>query len=143
MIEAVQGFERNIDEFVLDSVREPSIEEFVKELNQQQLDNGVDSNGNIIMPLYTDTTIGFKIRKGQPFDRVTLKDTGAFHESFIVIYHRDSFQLTATDKKRRELQQKYGAAIFGLTDESLEALVIPLKVVMRNNLLKLLTGRTE
>lgn len=66
---------------------------------------------------YTPKTIEIKKIKGQPTDRVTLRDTGDFHASFRLIVERDKFTITADDFKTEELIRKY-RQILGLTDEN-------------------------
>lgn len=66
---------------------------------------------------YTPKTIEIKKIKGQPTDRVTLRDTGDFHASFRLIVERDKFTITADDFKTEGLIRKY-RQILGLTDEN-------------------------
>lgn len=68
---------------------------------------------------YRPLTIQVKIEKRQPYDRVTLKDTGEFYDSFYVETAEDRFYIKASDEKTNWLIKKYGAEIFGLTDDSL------------------------
>lgn len=68
---------------------------------------------------YSPFTIKVKIEKRQPYDRVTLKDTGEFYDSFYVETAEDRFYIKASDEKTDWLIKKYGAEIFGLTNESL------------------------
>lgn len=68
---------------------------------------------------YRPLTIQVKIEKRQPYDRVTLKDTGEFYESFYVETAEDRFYIKASDEKTNWLIKKYGAEIFGLTNDSL------------------------
>lgn len=68
---------------------------------------------------YSPFTIRVKIEKRQPYDRVTLKDTGEFYDSFYVETAEDRFYIKASDEKTDWLIEKYGAEIFGLTNESL------------------------
>lgn len=68
---------------------------------------------------YRPLTIQVKIEKRQPYDRVTLKDTGEFYESFYVETAEDRFYIKASDEKTNWLIKKYGAKIFGLTNDSL------------------------
>lgn len=68
---------------------------------------------------YSPFTIMVKIEKRQPYDRVTLKDTGEFYNSFFVETAEDRFYIKASDEKTDRLIKKYGAEIFGLTNESL------------------------
>lgn len=68
---------------------------------------------------YRPLTIKVKIEKRQPYDRVTLKDTGEFCDSFYVETAEDRFYIKASDEKTNWLIKKYGAEIFGLTNDSL------------------------
>nr|UVX40144.1 MAG: virion morphogenesis family protein [Bacteriophage sp.] len=68
---------------------------------------------------YRPLTIQVKIEKRQPYDRVTLKDTGEFYDSFYVETAEDLFYIKASDEKTNWLIKKYGAEIFGLTNDSL------------------------
>ena len=134
LIRVIDDIERNSDEFVLSVIQDPKIEEIVVLFNQDQLNEGFDANFNRIEPEYTQTTVRYKISKGQNFKDVTLKDTGAFHNSIKLIYQRDGFEIVATDGKRRKLKEKYGAAILGLHDKSIEGLRMVLEVALMQEL---------
>lgn len=71
---------------------------------------------------YAFVTIQIKQVKGQPTDRVTLRDTGDFHASFEVQPEGDGFRITATDPKTDELVERYGEGILALSDEHLESI---------------------
>lgn len=111
----------------LDSIIKTAIENNSRKVTKlntddQLFDKGVDSSGSKISPAYSRTTVSIKNRKGQPTNRVTLKDTGSFHKSFKVDTKKESFKIDATDSKRDKLVKKYsssGENIFGLTDFSL------------------------
>lgn len=72
---------------------------------------------------YATRTIQNKIRKGQPTDRVTLKDTGEFYKSFDVVFDENGFYITSNDDKAKYLVEKYGRTIFRLTDDNLTTLL--------------------
>lgn len=89
--------------------------------SQSQLyERGLDSLGVSISSYqpYTEKTIEIKQMKGQPTDRVTLRDTGEFHASFYVTFESDCFFIDAQDWKTEKLVNKYGYQIFGLTPEN-------------------------
>lgn len=53
--------------------------------------NGADIGGpygDIIRPFYKPSTIKAKLRKHQPYDRVTLKDKGNFYRRMKVFYNK-------------------------------------------------------
>jgi len=83
----------------------------------QLFEMGVDSSGREIASYlpYRPLTVQIKQSKGQPTNRVTLRDTGDFHASFFVIAEDDEFYIVADDWKIAEIEYKYGRQIFGLT----------------------------
>lgn len=107
----------NINNYMEDITR--SIEDEIKEINvHQQYDLGQDRNGDAITPEYAESTIRYKRRKGQPTDRVTLQDTGRYHDTFKIRYEAEGFELYANDWKVGFLDKKYGKEIYGLQDEA-------------------------
>ena len=117
LIENLTKYKANINEYMEDITR--SIEDEIKEINvHQQYDLGQDRYGDAITPEYAESTIRYKRRKGQPTDRVTLKDTGQYHETFKILYEAEGFELYANDWKAGFLDKKYGKEIYGLQDEA-------------------------
>ena len=72
---------------------------------------------------YTARTIQIKQRKGQPYDRVTLRDTGEFYSSLHVEFDDDGFYVTSTDDKAKYLLARYGKTIFRLTNQNFTELL--------------------
>lgn len=101
-------------------------QELILELNRDQLnDQGVNSKGEEIFSYapYSPYTIKRKQRKGQPTDRVTLRDTGKFQAGFKLVVTPGSYRVTSDDKKTSLLVEKYGPYIFGLTSENRDKLI--------------------
>jgi len=121
LLSTVETVERNLnDGFYTKKALEKNKEKIV-ELNVEQLyDYGINSLGIRIDTYdpYSPYTIRVKKEKGQPYDRVTLRDTGDFHKSFEVVFDPASFYITATDGKTQMLVERYGERIFGLTAEN-------------------------
>lgn len=90
----------------------------ISDYNRAQMYEGIRSDDSTIEPEYAELTKVLKIAKGQPYDRVTLKDTGDFYAGFNVDVNTDSYSITSSDDKVVKLVTKYGAKIFGLTDAS-------------------------
>jgi len=88
------------------------------DLQQKQLFSGVDESGDKILPEYTARTVAIKKKKGQPTDRVTLKDTGAFYSEMFLDPREDIYVIDSADEKSGDLQKKYGPEIFGLTEQN-------------------------
>jgi hypothetical protein len=87
---------------------------------------GVDSDNVPIIKErpYTPFTVRIKKQKGQPTNRVTLRDEGDFHSSFKLKKSKTKVQITADDEKTFDLTMKYGDAIFGLIPENFEEVQI-------------------
>lgn len=87
--------------------------------NFQLFEEGIDANGRSL-GVYSRRTIEIKREKGQPTNRVTLKDTGQFYMSFKFKNEATEAYITAnTEKDDKDLAEVYGENILGLTDESL------------------------
>lgn len=97
-------------------------EKYIVKMNadEQLYEQGKNALGVDIssyMP-YTQVTIAIKHQKGQPVNRVTLRDTGAFEKSFFIHCDNKQIIIFARDKKTQKLVKKYGDTIFGLTSEN-------------------------
>lgn len=118
--------------------------DLIIELNtiEQLYKKGIDSTGESIGD-YQPFTIDEKIKKGQPYDRVTLKDTGRFYESFRVHFlnNYDGEILitayTATDDGG-DLIVSWGKDIIGLSEESLSELRTFVKGKLPDLIIKLI-----
>lgn len=92
-------------------------EESILSMNTTRLYvKGERTDGSRITPAYTPFTTQIKMGKGQPTDRVTLRDTGDFYRAFYIEYHTDGFEVYSRDYKADALTAKYGEGIFGLTE---------------------------
>lgn len=102
-------------------------EAYIVDLNaQDQLyEEGVNRLGVSIMDYapYRPLTIAIKEQKGQPTNRVTLRDTGDFENSFYLEVGDKQFEVKASDWKTESLIKKYGRQILGLTDENISSLI--------------------
>lgn len=114
---------RNLDElpeqiftFVGESLEDNK--EYVEDLIGLQHEAGITGTGARITPEYTPYTVAQKKAKGQPSDRVTLKDEGDYRDSITQEVERDRAVIFATDEKAEALSDKYGPEILDFTDES-------------------------
>lgn len=92
---------------------------------QDQLyEQGITATGISIADYepYSDYTVEMKMMKGQPADRVTLRDEGDFHRSFEVETDNEKMMIVASDRKTILLLHRYGEDIMGLTQENIETL---------------------
>lgn len=106
--------------FILSLVKEIVQENthVIEELNRDQLNSGINADSTEIEPEYTELTQRIKASKGQPFDRVTLKDKGNVHKSIKAKVFQKSFEMIAGDPKVPELIVKYGEMWLGLSEDS-------------------------
>lgn len=99
-------------------------EDTIIDMNISQMyDKGEKRTGEKITPEYAPATVQIKKKKGQPTNRVTLRDTFAFQSSIWVQYYVDSFEIKADDWKTEQLVQKYGEEILGLQDPMVKILI--------------------
>jgi hypothetical protein len=91
---------------------------------EQLFESGENSLGVSIASYapYTPITIEIKRMKGQPTNRVTLRDEGDFESSFYLVISDKQFEIKASDWKTEELVEKYGSSILGLTKENIASL---------------------
>ena len=124
LINRVQNFESNINQYIKAEIAED--EAYICDMNSQNqlYERGINSKNKKIADYapYTSTTIAIKKLKGQPTNRVTLRDTGEFHASFFLYIDDYKFFIDATDDKVNKLAFKYGEDIFGLTDDNINEL---------------------
>lgn len=117
-INLLKQFQLSSDDYVLNQVRNNESE--ILDLNLEQLNQGIKGNSQNITPSYRPKTIQIKQLKGQPTNRVTLKDTGDFYQGFEIVYFNDRFVIDSEDEKAESLENKYGLDIFGLTDRNIQ-----------------------
>lgn len=130
-----------LDQIIFEISNTDEFKELVISLNteEQLFDKGIDARGlrlDTIGGSYAPFTIQKKKSLGQPIDRVTLKDTGEFYDSYMVEVFVGGFIINADPiKEDTNLLVEWGEDIIGLTEESKkkvmafykEALIIRLK----------------
>jgi len=121
-IEALRKFREETDSILLENVKQFEAE-VIDYVTEEQLLEGERADGTEIEPAYTPFTVEIKQAKGQPFDRVTLRDTGRFHDSISIEYLPASFAIVSDDSKARSLERKYGTNILGLNEEGVQDLI--------------------
>ena len=127
LINRLEAFKMKLDsgELVRRIIKENDY--FIIDLNAetQLYEQGVNNLGVSIDDYapYSELTIEIKESKGQPTDRVTLRDEGDFHSSFYIEAGAKFFEVKASDEKTKGLIKKYGRQILGLTDENIRTLI--------------------
>lgn len=122
-IKALETWQRDAERHVIGEARAFEAEILDWNTEEQLYQQGQDATGQAIGPPYRPFTVQVKRQKGQPTDRVTLRDTGDFHESFRVQWQDTEFRIDATDAKTYKLTRAYGAEIFGLDDAGQQELI--------------------
>lgn len=126
----VDRFNKRIDE--LQKAIYPTIQNTVNRnkgdiIDQQtkgQMYQGEDANGLQFVPSYALSTIMTKKRKGQPTNRVTLKDSGDLYKSIKVDAKTTEFIISANVEYFKYLVNHYSSnIILGLNKEYLNEFV--------------------
>lgn len=128
-----------VDELLYSIYERPDFKKLAYDLNinDQLFKKGIDSEGKSLGQ-YAPSTKKIKQRKGQPSDHITLKDTGAFYDSFDITPDDDGFWMLADgDKDGVDLFQRFGQDVLGLTDDNFE----PLKQIIIEELYKLIAQK--
>ena len=106
-------------------------EENIGDVNREQLNDGEYTSGENIFPAYTALTVSVKKRKGQTYDKVTLKDTGVLHNSIKYKIVDKTVIVSASDilVYRKYVNPKYrrkkGREIYGLQPERYNNSIYP------------------
>lgn len=137
----VRAFERDLKIQIQKSLQDN--EAYIVELNSedQLFEKGENNLGVKIEDYkpYSALTIEIKHFKHQPYDRVTLRDSGDFHRSFYMQIGDDYFEIKASDPKTADLIKKYGRQILGLTDQNIAEVIwtylYPDLIIYRNKYL--------
>jgi hypothetical protein len=122
-IRPLEDFQENANARVLAQVEAKEADVVRLNAEEQLYAAGVRSDGSDIEPPYTPFTVRLKGFRGQPTDRVTLRDTGDFHRSFRLEFNADEFEIVAGDIKEQRLKAKYGDLILGLTEANTQKLI--------------------
>lgn len=125
LLNSVNEIENKIPEFLKESLQDN--ESFAVELNtgKQLYEHGITAYGvqiHYYRP-YKPRTVALKKKKGQPYDRVTLKDTGDWYGSIKGKTKSEYFEINGDTPYQEYLLKRYGNSILGLTDENLSVLL--------------------
>ena len=120
------------------------LQDYIIYLNtEEQLYKGKDATGKELEDIgggYSAFTISYKKAFGQPYDRVTLKDTGNFYKSFEVEIEKDKLIIDAyyIVEDGTDLRSRWGDNLAGLTSESRAKLIEKLLPKLRLFILEFL-----
>ena len=121
VLDTLLSLEGKEDQIIEEITNQKETQEFLIFVLQEQLfQSGEDGLGNSLGS-YTPLTVSIKKRKGQPTDRITLKDTGDFYKSYFITAFKGGFIIDANaEKKDTDLFERYGEDILLPTPESLD-----------------------
>ena len=88
--------------------------------DDQLFKKGIDGDGNKLPLPYAPFTISIKKALGQPTDRITLKDTGAFYDGFFANISGDNMTIGSSDSKSSKLHKVWGKSISSMTKANTE-----------------------
>lgn len=106
----VDSLEKQIYSVLRDSISINGLEIKDYVIEKQLYDKGIDGNEKRLKG-YTRQTIRYKISKGQPADRTTLKDEGIFHASIVIDAYDDRFIISSDVTYAKYLVKRYGENI--------------------------------
>lgn len=87
------------------------------DLQREQFAEGEKSTGNPILPLYAASTVKKKIRKGLPYDRVTLYETGKYWGELYASIDTTGLHIGSEAEYAIWIERRYdqGHPLYGLT----------------------------
>lgn len=109
----IEELNNNVQAFNLQNELDKIIIEVSPELvdaNTEMLYSGIDAEGKSLGQ-YAPRTIEYKEKKGQPTDRITLKDTGEYYAGKEVVKTGDDYTIISTDPKNDKLVIDFGIEI--------------------------------
>jgi hypothetical protein len=118
----IAALRRRVEELNMEKVAVASItatQDSIADLNAEQMIKGLRSDGSDITPSYTEYTKELKRLKGQPTDRVTLRDIGRFQAAMFTKLQGLEVITGSADLKSAKLEKKYSkskGSIFGLSE---------------------------
>lgn len=121
-LKALTEFQTNSAKYAIDALM--SVDYVVVDMvfEEQLYTQGVNRNNVPIMDYqpYSPATEWYKQQKRQPYDRVTLRDSGDFHSGGQLERLDDlRAEIISTDSKSEFLQDKYGKEILGLIPDNM------------------------
>lgn len=125
LLDNLAGLTVQADRIAEDVITAPATRDIMIELNRLQLYSGLRSDDSRTDTApgrpYAPSTVLRKKRKGQPSDRVTLKDTGAFYERIRVRNTAGLLEIwNENTQLLKSLQERYGDKIMGLSADSMD-----------------------
>lgn len=122
-IDRLQDFQSKANKYSVDAIEENKAIVLDMNFEEQLFEEGINRNDVPIMDYkpYSPVTEMIKAQKGQPYDRVTLRDKGDFGDEGDLQRNSDvEIEIISNDEKSPWLQHKYGKEILGLKEDNME-----------------------
>lgn len=123
----------NHNEILKELLSDKALQDRIIYLNteDQLFQRGEDKLGRTLESIgggYSPFTIQIKQEKGQPYDRVTLEDTGEFYESFHVVNEDTYIMIIANPMKGdKDINQEWGGHTIGLQVQNVQKIIDEIK----------------
>jgi len=137
---------RKLDLFALvnAAIKQRGLDKFIiRQIQAQLFFDGEDGDGDSLGE-YSPVTVEFKKAKGQPFDHITLKDTGAFYGSMTVRVDSEGIVIDANPIKIDEvtgeesnLFDDFGEDIIKLNAQNMKLFIILLQFGIQTEMKKI------
>ena len=120
------------------ALKNEEVQSFILRSNRETLYNkGEDSEGESLGE-YSPFTVELKKQKGQPFDRITLFDSGDFYRSFKLFIGSNYIEIQSDPVKEdgTDLLVEFGEDVLGLQEDQLDKLrdmLIPVMIKITKN----------
>ncbi len=121
----------NFDEIAIEYILENK--DKYLDANRSNLDQAINADGTKLEQSYSEFTKAYKRFKGQPTDRITRKDTGAFYESIEIVKNGSAVEFVVDNSavpyynEPNGLYDRYGEAL-GLPLDQFQELFHDFKV---------------
>lgn len=92
-------------------------------IEKQLFNEGIDGK-NKKLKGYSRKTINYKISRGQPTNRTTLRDTGEFHESITIESFADRLEISSSVAHAKHLIEKYKKEILMPSNENMSIFLL-------------------
>jgi len=124
----------NLFDLVTDAFERENLKEYVIKKNQEQLFKLGEDSEDDSLGEYSAVTVEHKKALGLPYDRITLKETGAFFSTITIILTKTGIEFTANPIKKDEetgeetdLFREFGKDIVGLNKKNTQLFIRRIK----------------
>ena len=138
LFDSLNYIKKNLDNFILKAISNTTAQ--LEEVQRDQMQVGENAEGNEIGKLRNPAYAKRKKQKGgiAKLGVVDLKNTGDFYDAIFAKVTSKFIEISSSDSKTNDLEDKYGEIIFGLNDyykqKYFEILIPEIQDLIRNYL---------